>query len=574
MKRLRLPFQPIPWLALSGFMILSCSASPANAHFLWLTRHNDQLQVHFSETAAPGEPELLAKVRGAKAWSVTSAGARQLALNAADAALTAEVGDAGDALLALRHDYGVLDRGDEPFFLRYYAKTGPPLGHASWSRVSCSDLLELEAVPQATAQGQVRILVLWKKQPLKGAEVKISAPGSETVRLESDEQGSVTFSAAKAGQCAVLIRHVEPRKGRHQDREYGSVRHYSSLTFTITDGDAGRPSQAPTQTKVNSLLPALPALPEPVTSFGAAVLKDTLYVYGGHTGDPHDYSRATQANTLWQLSLSPGESQPAWKSAGEGPGLQGLAMVACEGKLYRIGGFQAKNPEGEEHDLWSQAAVTCYDPQAAAWSPMPELPQPRSSFDAAVLGKAIYVIGGWQLRGDQPRLWSETAYRLDPTRPDPQWEPLPAPPFQRRALAVAAHGGKLFAIGGMSKDGGPSTRVDVYDPAARSWSRGPDLPGAGIEGFGCSAFAVGGRLYVTTLGGKLHGLNHAQDSWDVVRDLPRGRFFHRLLPLGERGLLAVGGANREQGHVAEIDAISVELPASSGPLAEPAPAGK
>ena len=37
----------------------------------------------------------------------------------------------------------------------------------------------------------------------------------------------------------------------------------------------------------------------------------------------------------------------AWESLGKGPGLQGLALVAHNNKLYRLGGFAAKNKEGD-----------------------------------------------------------------------------------------------------------------------------------------------------------------------------------------------------------------------------------
>jgi N-acetylneuraminic acid mutarotase len=232
-------------------------------------------------------------------------------------------------------------------------------------------------------------------------------------------------------------------------------------------------------------------------------------------------------------------------------------MVGHGGKLYRIGGFIAKNKDGQEHDLWSLADVACYDPATNRWTEMSPLPQPRSSFDAAVLGDKIYVVGGWQIAGDAENTWHKTAYTLDLSEANPSWQALPEPPLQRRALSVAAHAGKIYAIGGMQREGGPTTRVDIFDPATGSWSEAPRLQGEPMDGFGSAAFATGGRLYVTTYSGKLQRLSQDGTAWEVVRQLERARFFHRLLPLSSTRLIILGGASMEEGKFEEVDLIDV-----------------
>jgi hypothetical protein len=282
---------------------------------------------------------------------------------------------------------------------------------------------------------------------------------------------------------------------------------------------------------------------------------NAVYIYGGHTGKAHAYDRDGQANTLWRLDLN---SAKGWESLGAGPALQGLAMVTHGRKLYRIGGFVAKNGVGEDHDLWSQAGVSCFDPATKRWTDLSPLPEPRSSFDAAVLGDKIYVVGGWQMAGrEEEAKWHTTACVLDLMAATPRWQSLPEPPFQRRALAVAAHEGKIFAIGGMQQEGDPTTRVDIFDPATGNWSVGPRLQGEPMDGFGASAFATGGRLYASTYSGLLQRLAADGKSWEVVRKLDRARFFHRLLPLSDVQLIAVGGASMAAGKFEEIDVIDV-----------------
>jgi hypothetical protein len=264
---------------------------------------------------------------------------------------------------------------------------------------------------------------------------------------------------------------------------------------------------------------------------------------------------ADQSNDLWRLRLA-GEKR-AWTKMSSGPRLQGLALVAFDKYLYRLGGFTARNKKGDEHDLWSQSGVARFDPVAKTWTKMPPLPEPRSSFDAAVVGDAIYVAGGWQMQGDGESVWHKTAYRLN-LKGEPKWETLPEPPFQRRALALAAHGGRLYAIGGMQQKGGPTTRVDIFDPQAKKWSQGPALRGEPLTGFGSSSFATGGRLYVSAVDGSLQRLSKDGRSWESLKGLKTGRFFHRMLPLDERRLLVVGGANMSIGKVVETKVLAAD----------------
>ncbi|MDG2222826.1 MAG: kelch repeat-containing protein, partial [Rubripirellula sp.] len=259
--------------------------------------------------------------------------------------------------------------------------------------------------------------------------------------------------------------------------------------------------------------------------------------------------------TLWRLDLT---KPNAWESLGDGPGLQGLAMVTHGGKLYRIGGFTAKNKEGEDADLWSQSDVSAYDPTTKKWTELAPLPEPRSSFDAAVLGNKIYVVGGWSMQGDGESKWHESACVLDLDQSQPKWQTLPAPPFQRRALSLAAHDEKIYVMGGMDHNGGISTRVDIYDPKTKSWGRGPNLQGEEMDGFGSSAFAVGGRLYASTYSGLLQRLSADGESWEVLKELDLDRFFHRLLPLASNELMAIGGASMSSGKFDELEVIRIK----------------
>ncbi len=293
----------------------------------------------------------------------------------------------------------------------------------------------------------------------------------------------------------------------------------------------------------------LPDIPVGLTSFGAANCGNALYVYGGHIGEAHDYDRESQSGITWRLDL---ENPREWESVDESAGRQGLAMVAHGGKIYRIGGFEAHNEPGTEQSLHSVDTCEVFDPSVGKWSTLAPMPVPRSSFDAVVVGDVLYVIGGWVMAGDEETRWLESACSIDLSNLAAGWEEMPQPPFARRALSTGFQGEKIYVIGGMQEKGGPTRRVDVFDITRGTWSDGPELPGEeAMEGFGNSCFNIGGRLVVSTYGGNFHTLNEAGDAWEPMGSIEPGRFFHRLVPIGENQFALLGGANMGSGKTME-----------------------
>ena len=306
--------------------------------------------------------------------------------------------------------------------------------------------------------------------------------------------------------------------------------------------------------------PRLTDLPRGITSFGAAVIGDWMYVYGGHFGRAHHYSNTSQSDQLSRLNLrTPGD----WETIARGPRLQGLAMVAHGGKLYRAGGFTAHNDEGDEHDLRSIADFVRFVPETGKWESLADLPEPRSSHDAVVIRDRLHVVGGWRLGGEKP-VWHETAWTADLSKDEITWTRLPDPPFLRRALALGRLDGKLYVIGGMQQEGGPTTRVDVFDPATGKWSEGPSLidtlaeaeRGKGMEGFGASVHTLDGRLIVSTYNGNVQVLERGGGEWKIAARLKDDRFFHRMLPFDNR-LLLVGGASMRSGKRLHFEAVEL-----------------
>lgn len=298
-------------------------------------------------------------------------------------------------------------------------------------------------------------------------------------------------------------------------------------------------------------------LPYEITSFGAAQVDGKAYVYGGHTGGAHSYSTEEQSNELLSLDLN--DKNAKWQVAAKGDRLQGLAAVPYKSNVILIGGFTAKNEAGEEHDLHSQTRVRLYDTNAGTWTDLPPLPEGRSSHDAAILDGTIYVVGGWTMAGEKDTTWHTTALKLNLEDPKPSWEELKQPPFERRALAVVAHKNRIFVIGGMNHRGGPTKEVQIYNPKNDSWSKGPALIGEGMmTGFGAAGWSVDGQLIVSTYEGDILRLSESGDSWSKVGKSAESRFFHRLIPINQKQLVAVGGANMESGKFLNLEVLPIQ----------------
>ncbi len=310
---------------------------------------------------------------------------------------------------------------------------------------------------------------------------------------------------------------------------------------------------------------ALPPLPQPATSFGAAIADGWLYTYGGNTGKAHEFNRECVKGDFFRLQLPDGI---AWEKLPGGTPLLSSSLVAHGGKVIRIGGMNARNEKGAKNDLHSTAEVMRYDPATQQWEKLPPLPTPRSSHDAVVVGDTIYVGGGWTLAGDDGEgvhaNWEKTTLALNLRDLAAGWKAQPQP-FERRALAAVAQGERIWFLGGMNAADEPSRTVDWWEPATGQWGKGPELPDGSMGGFGIAGCMAEGKVLASPLSGKISALNADASAWSEVATLSPARFFHRLLRVSEDQLVAVGGSNRK-GHIRELELVS--LSADSAPEVE------
>jgi uncharacterized GH25 family protein len=220
--------------------LLFCLAVPAaQAHFVWvqaLTADNAPKTVllSFGETPAPGEAHLVNKVQQTKVYPLTTSEAKPLELAVVKQDDVASwQGPAAKDLTGLEAvcDYGILAKGEAPFWLNYYAKHLT----AGWDKQTTSPRgkhLALEIVPTATTGG-LDLLVLWQGKPLPNAKVTVDKPDNRSTELKTNEQGVAEFREGVTGLLAILASHSEPTAGERDGKKYASIKHYSTLTIPV-----------------------------------------------------------------------------------------------------------------------------------------------------------------------------------------------------------------------------------------------------------------------------------------------------------------------------------------------------
>ena len=196
-------------------------------------------------------------------------------------------------------------------------------------------------------------------------------------------------------------------------------------------------------------------------------------------------------------------------------GRQEVAVAALDGKVYVIGGFGST---AEPVDI-----VEVYDPALDEWRTAAPLPIAVHHAVAAVVEGRLFVIGGFT--GGRVR-WSAlgTVFEYEPARN--AWRGRAQMPTPRGALAVAAVGGRLYALGGSADR--VTNAHEVYEVASDRWTPANSMPTArdhlAAVGFEGRVWALGGReSFLGTQYANVEIYDPTTDSWRTGAPLPRGR---------------------------------------------------
>jgi N-acetylneuraminic acid mutarotase len=210
------------------------------------------------------------------------------------------------------------------------------------------------------------------------------------------------------------------------------------------------------------------------------------------------------------------------------------AAATHGGELYVVGGRSA-GPLADL-DRYTRATDT--------WVSLANMPTARRGLATAVVGNALYAIGG--STGTAPCNGSPLAtlerYDID----SGTWSTMAPLPSARSDLAAYAHGDKIYVFGGCTgSESAVTNAVDVYNVATNTWSTAPaDMPIArssmyAAGGKGSTVFVIGGQaggVQLTTN----EAYKIANNSWSAATPMPSPRAEMGVVSHGDK-IYTVGG---------------------------------
>ena len=299
-----------------------------------------------------------------------------------------------------------------------------------------------------------------------------------------------------------------------------------------------------------------PPLPHASSDTSGAWVGDVLYVHAGEqppaSGTPEGTGRAAL------YALSPGDA--SWETVWTGDPLRGAVLVGDGEHLYRVGGAEVTGARRARPDLerWDRAG--------RRWVGLTPMPSGRTDHAAVVVGRELWVIGGWA-----PSTVAEgrAARRRPPPVPAEDWRgdvlvaDLDAAPvawtvvetasLRMHSLAAAAHGDAIWVTGGMTPRG-PGLEAHRLDLQTRTLAPAPTPPVSGRgRGAGLGIASAGGSLFASDAN-QLFRLDEDAGAWQVLAyDIRPDRAYHALV--GGPGVLhIVGGASHGRIH-AVVDRV-------------------
>jgi N-acetylneuraminic acid mutarotase len=235
-----------------------------------------------------------------------------------------------------------------------------------------------------------------------------------------------------------------------------------------------------------------------------------------------------------------------------GGAIQETAVVALDGKIYVLGGFDGS--------LAVVKSVRIFDTATCTWSDGPELPRAMHHMNAAVAGDTIYVLGGMDGLSFTPL---GDVYAWNPKQAAGWVAKTGMPAGSARGSAfIGTIGDVIYVAGGLRS--GAVTTFSSYSTTNDTWDANlPPLPQA--RDHGCGG-VVGGKLYA--LGGRAGSITSQSPlvfeytpggAWVQKTSMPTARGGTACGVIGDRIIVTGGEGNSAiaSGVFAEVEAYTV-----------------
>lgn len=458
-------------------------------------------------------------------------------LAAEDTVLTSPVADLRGH--AARLDFDSMFAGDDGTAATVDLSTD---GGTTWDTVwkAVTDPNEMSAghetveLPQAEGKSGVRIrfhftstageLGIWQTDgvQLGGCSALTGALLTGTVSDGNTKKpvngATVTDAAAPytAGHTAVTAGNPADQGGRYWLFAPGAGKH--TLTVSAPRYATGSHSVKITAGRIAPVdlrLETGHVVAKPAVSFDAALgRKSTKAVTFTNTGKAPVKVDLGEQSTSSKAAKSSGDA--AWSSLPDYPEpIMGNAVSTYKGKVYSVGGFNRV----VAGTLTTHGYV--YDPAAGAWQRIADMPEPLASTSSAFVDGTLYVAGGQS--SDNKSRTAVLAYHPATDT----WTRAADIPQAANAAGVAVLDGKLYVVSGCVDDcTKPTKAVYRYTAASDRWTRVADYPIALTNpvcaGLADEVVCAGGltRDGGTDLTAATYAYRPSNGSWIRLADMP------------------------------------------------------
>jgi len=336
----------------------------------------------------------------------------------------------------------------------------------------------------------------------------------------SDTAGTVPLSAADYGT------RIRVESGSAGGALVAGTGSYNATTFTYTvtlTPDGTGATLAENTLYVVNILGGPPGVRDSrgnvlADGAGAAIPRDVS----------HTFNTPNPTIAPWTPPSGAGVRAPSASSRRD------VAASAIGGQFYVVGG---QVPGGTT----ATAANESYDPMTDTWTSRAPMPTARYGLAAAVYADKLYVFGGANTAGTL-----KTVEAFNPATNT--WSTETPLPTALKYLAAAEMNGLLYVVGGTNVSNAQQSALYAYDPIAKTWTTRAPMPAAG-------AYPTGARnkLTLTTANGRLWAIggaggqgthvqlyNPAANTWTEAPNLPAKRSLHGTSVLNGY-LYVVGG---------------------------------
>lgn len=225
-------------------VLLAVFASPACAHYLWVTidaksGEHGTTNIYFEGGPAAGDGHYLDQLipRG-KTWIRTLGQSEPVELKVADTKkgdkrwLSAPLTAAGPRSVDSAATFGVYRYGQTDVLLHYYARNLEVDDHDDLHELGRAKQMLLDIVPH-DEESSLQLTVLWQGKPAAGRKVSIRGPGGFKENLTTDASGNVKFEPQGKGRYTFRTDVEEKKGGTDKGQTYQLIRHHGTLIMNL-----------------------------------------------------------------------------------------------------------------------------------------------------------------------------------------------------------------------------------------------------------------------------------------------------------------------------------------------------